>query len=415
MAKRVVITGMGLVCALGNDVQTAVENAYAGKNGITSCAKYMWGEFGAKIPIQVAGMVTGLNVADYVPEKFVDRYDPYVTFALAASREALRDSGIEFTDELRDRTGVFIGTAVCGNHTWHRSLHLAFAEKRAHEIPSFAIMQLAGNMPGGLVALNNKFRGPSIAVVNACAAGVTALSVAADYIRLGKASVAVAGATESAIGMVIYGSLASAGAINPTTDPHRACRPFSADRAGLVKGEGAGVVVLESREDAEARGAKIYGEILGDAQSNDAYHIIAPEPTGQSWGRAMRLALENAEIAPEQVDYVSVHATSTRAGDLAETKAIKLALGEHAYRVPISATKSMHGHAFGATGAIELVLSLAAMRRGWVLPTINLDYPDPECDLDYVPNHGREQKTDILMKNSFGFGGANACMLIRKE
>jgi 3-oxoacyl-[acyl-carrier-protein] synthase II len=405
---------MGVVCALGNTVGEAVEAAFAGTNAIARCDKYMWGEYGAKIPIQVGGVVTGFDAAKFAPAKYVDNYDPCVLFALAAAKEALDDSGLTFPGDLRDRTGVLIGTAVTGNWTWHRALHMAFVEKRAEQMPGSYIMQISGNMPSGLVALTHKFRGPNVAVVNACSTGGVAISLAADFIRHGRADVTVAGGTEAAIGLAMYGSLTGARAINPTANPERACRPFSADRAGLVKGEGCGVVILEPLENAQARGAKVYGEILGDSLTNDAYHIISPEPTGESWARAMRAAMENAGVAPEEVDYISAHAASTGAGDLAETRAIKKAFGERAYRIPVSSTKSMHGHAFGATGAIEMVLALAAMQRGWVLPTINLTAPDPECDLDYVPNHGRAQETHVLLKNSFGFGGANSCVVVRK-
>jgi 3-oxoacyl-[acyl-carrier-protein] synthase II len=405
---------MGLVCALGNTVNDAVVNAFAGRNAIQRCDKYMWGEFGAKIPIQVGGVVNGLDATRVVEPKFVDRYDPCVIFALTAAKEALDDAGIAFDQELRDRTGVLIGTAVTGNQTWHKALHLAFAEKRAHEMPGWMIMQISGNMPSGLVALAHKFRGPNVAVVNACATGGTALGIASDYVRYSRVEIAVAGGTEAALGLAMYGSLTGAKAINPTADPHRACRPFSKDRAGLVKGEGCGVMILEPLERALARGAKIYGEILGDAQTNDAYHIISPEPSGESWARCMALALENAGVKPEEVDYISAHAASTGAGDLAEVRAIKRLFGDHAKRLVVSSTKSMHGHAFGATGAIEAVLAVAAMQRNWVLPTINLDEPDPECDLDFVPNVGRERPTRILLKNSFGFGGTNSCLVIRK-
>jgi 3-oxoacyl-[acyl-carrier-protein] synthase II len=405
---------MGLVCALGNTVGDAVANAFAGQNAIRRCDKYMWGEYGAKIPIQVGGVVTGFEPTKYVPAKYADSYDPCVLFALAAAKEALDDSGLTFTNELRDRTGVLIGTAVTGNQTWHRALHMAFAEKRAEQMPGWMIMQISGNMPSGLVALAHKFRGPNVAVVNACATGGTAISLAADYIRYGRAEVTVAGGTEAAIGLAMYGSLTGAGAVNPTADPERACRPFSWDRAGLVKGEGCGVMILEPLEAAQARGARIYAEVLGDSQTNDAYHIISPEPTGESWARAMLMALQDAGVAPEEVDYISAHAASTGLGDLAETKAIKKAFGERAYKIPVSSTKSMHGHAFGATGAIESVLAVAAMQRGWVLPTANLTLPDPECDLDYVPLRGREQETHVLLKNSFGFGGSNSCVVFRK-
>jgi len=414
MKRRVVITGMGVICALGNTVSEAVQNAFDGKNCIQNCDKYMWGEFGEKIPIHIAGIVTNFDPTKFVPEKFVDRYDPTVMFALAAAKEAVTDSGIAFTPELRDRTAVVGGSAVAGNVTWHKALHLAFVEKRAEDTPGYMIMQISGNLPAGLIALDHKFRGPTIGLSNACATGGSAFSIAADYIRYGRAEVALAGATEAAIGLAMYGSLIGAKAANPSSDASRACRPFSADRAGLVKGEGCGILVLESLEAATARGARIYGEILGDSQTNDAYHIISPEPSGTSWARGIRLAIEDAGIAPEEVDYISAHAASTGAGDLAETKAIKQGFGQHAYNIPMSSTKSMHGHAFGATGAIETVLALAAMQRNWVLPTINLTDPDPECDLDYVPNKGREQKTNVLLKNSFGFGGTNSHTVIRK-
>jgi len=414
MKKRVAITGLGLVCALGNTVSEALTNAYAGKSGIRRCDKYLWGEYGEKMPIRVGGIVENFDPGKYVPQKYVDRYDPCVTFALAAAQEALEDAAIDFDDELRDRTGVLIGTAVTGNQTWHRAMHMAFVEKRAHEMPGWMIMQISGNMPAGLVALQHKFHGPNVAVVNACATGGTTIAIAADYIRNGRCDIAVTGGTEAAIGLSMYGSLTNAGASNSTEDPERACKPFSGDRAGLIKGEGCGVLVLEPWENAVARGAKIYGEILGDAQTNDAYHIIAPEPTGESWARTMKLALDDAGIGTDDVDWISAHAASTVAGDLSETRAIKLAFGERAYKIPITSTKSMHGHAFGATGAIELILAVAAMQEDKLLPTINLTVPDPECDLDYVPNEGRPGKTEILLKNSFGFGGTNSCVVVKK-
>ena len=414
MERRVVVTGVGIVGPLGNSLPESVENAFAGKNGIKNCTDYMWGEYGEKVPTHVGGTVVGLDASKYIPAKFVDRYDPHILFAIAATKEALEDSGIEFTDALRDRTAVIIGTALAGITTITKALHLSFAEKRAHEMPGYVIMQCTGNMPSGLVALFNKFRGPTMGIVNACAAGGTSVSIASDYIRTGRIDVAVAGGTEAPIGLISHASFAGASAIVPTHDPERASRPFNVDRAGFVVGEGSAIMILESLESAQARGAKIYGEVIGDAQTNDAYHIIRPEPGGKSWARVMQLAMENAGIQPGDVDYISAHAASTGHGDLVETQAIKIALGEHAYKVPVSSTKSMHGHLFGAAGAIEMALALGAMQRNWVLPTINLTDPDPECDLDYVPNKGREQETHVLMKNSFGFGGTNTCTIIRK-
>ena len=268
-------------------------------------------------------------------------------------------------------------------------------------------------MPPALIALQHGFRGPNLGIVNACAASGAALAVAADLIRAGRASVVVAGGTEAAIGINVFGSMTSAGAINPTDDPVRACKPFSVDRAGLVVGEGCGLLVLEDADDARARGARVLGEILGEAQTNDAHHVYSPEEGGASWKRTMALALESAGLEPGDVDVVSAHAASTPKGDLTETQAIKGLFGERAYDLAVCATKSMHGHSFGASGAIETVLALGGLIEGKQVPTINLDEPDPECDLDYVANRGRETKGRVLIKNSFGFGGTNACTVIR--
>ncbi len=415
MKRRVVITGMGLVCALGNTVAEAFPRAYAGESGIRKCDERLMGEYGEKITIRVGGTVQNFHAEKFVPAKFVDRYDPCVSFSLAATHEALADAKIVFDDELRNRTAVLIGTAVTGSTSWHKCFQYLFIDKRADEIPGYLLMQMSGNMPAGLVALTHGFRGPNYAVVNACATSGSMLSVAADYVRYGRVDVAVAGAVEAAISPAMYACLMGLKAINPTADPIRASKPFSADRAGLIKGEGAGIVILETLESAQARGAHIYGEILGDAQTNDAHHIINPEPSGESWARTIRLALENAGIGPDDVDYISAHAASTPLGDLVETRAIKLVFGERAYEIPTVSTKSMHGHAFGATGAIEMILALKAMNEDKLVPTINLTVRDPECDLDYVANQGRPARTDVLLKNSFGFGGTNSCLVVRRS
>ena len=404
---------MGIISPLGNSVGEAVENAFAGKSGIRHCDKYLDGEYGEKIPIRVAGVVEGFDESQYVPQKFVGIFDPTVTFALAATQEALFAADIIFTEEQRLRTGVVIGTAGGGCQSYTKAFKIAFAEKKAHEIPASLFIQQSGNMPAAFIALTNKFRGPNIGLVNACASSGTAIGLASDYIRFGKADVMITGGTEASIGVGLFGCLTNTRAANMTSDPDRACRPFSLDRCGLVQGEGSGIIVLEAMEDALARRARIYGEILGDAQTNEAYHIITPNPTGEGWARAMKLAMETAEITSDDVDYISAHATSTLLGDLAETKAIKMALGRRAYDIPVSALKSMLGHTFGAAGAIETILSLAAMNRGMILPTIALTQPDPDCDLDYVPNMGREAKTSVLMKNSFGFGGTNSILVIK--
>ncbi len=411
--RRVAITGMGTVCPLGNDLDQALDHGLAGATGIRPADKYLWGEFGAQIPCRVAGIVEGLDESLYVPKEHIGGYDPAVTFALAASQQAIADSGLSFTEEQRDRTAVIFGSAAPGSHTYHRALHQAFVERRAHELSGRTSLNISGNMPSALVALRHGFRGPNFGIVNACAAGSTAISVAADTIRAGRADVAVTGGTESCIGLALLGSMGNAGAINPTSDPDRASRPFAMDRAGLIMAEGAGVLVLESWDDAVARGARIYGELLGESLTDDAYHVYHPDAEGETWARAISLALKTANVAPDEVDMISAHAASTPRGDLAETRAIKKVLGKAAYDVPVSATKSMHGHMYGATGAVETILALGAIRRQTVMPTTNLDRADPECDLDYVSHGARPVRSEVLLKNSFGFGGTNACLVIR--
>ncbi|MFN7954431.1 MAG: beta-ketoacyl-[acyl-carrier-protein] synthase family protein [bacterium] len=412
--KHVVITGLGLVSPLGNTVAESLASALAGASGIRRCERYLWDEFGASIPARVAGTVEGLDARHFVPAAYASSYDPAIVYALAAAAEAIADAALDLGDaELRDRAAVVLGVAAPGSHTYHRALHAAFVERKAHELPGRVSLNISGNMPSALVALEHGLRGPNYGIVNACAAGATSITVAADLIRAGRADVALAGGAESCIGLVLLGSMGNARAINPTAEPERASRPFARDRAGLVMAEGAGIVVLEDRDHARARGARIHAELLGDAQTNDAYHVYHPRPDGSDWARTMRMALAAADVAPSEVDVVSAHAASTPHGDLAETRALKSVLGERAYEVPVSATKSMHGHAYGAAGAIETVLALAAGRRGRALPTTNLTQPDPECDLDYVADGARAVRAEVLLKNSFGFGGTNACLVIR--
>lgn len=415
--RRVVITGWGLVSPLGNSLGSALASAAEGRSGIRSCERFLWGEFGAEIACRVAGTIEGLDPTPYVPSGHADAYDPAIVYALAAADEALGDAALApFLDAnpaARDRVGVVIGSAGPGCVSYHRALHQAFVERTAHRLPGSLSLQMSGNMPPSLVALRHQLRGPNFGIVNACASGATALATATEMIRAGSADAVIGGGTESCIGLTLLGSMGNVGAINPTSDPHRASRPFCADRAGLIMAEGAGLMVLEEREQALARGARIHGEVLGISRTNDAHHVYNPDPTGALWGRAIELALRDARIAPDEVGAISAHAASTQRGDLAETLAIKRVLGAHAYRVPVSATKSMHGHAYGAAGAIESILSLAAMGQGWVPPTAHLSEPDPDCDLDYVPNVSRKTDAEILLKNSFGFGGTNSCLVFR--
>lgn len=411
----IAITGLGLVSPIGNSVSAGVANAFAGRAAIRSCEKYLWGDFGDGIACRVAGLVEHLEVGDVVPAERVATFDPAVLFALVAGEQALTDARLELAhDEERERVGVIIGCAGPGCHSYHRALHQAFVARAAHELPGYLSLQMSGNLAPSLIALRHGLRGPNFGIVNACAAGATAIATAAEMIQAGSADVMIAGGTDACIGLTLLGSMGNVGAINPTTDPHRASRPFSRDRAGLIMAEGAGIVVLERADHARARGARIVGELLGWSRTNDAHHVYNPEPSGARWARVIELALRSGGITASEVEVVSAHAASTPMGDLIETRALKHALGPRARQIPVSSTKSMHGHTYGAAGAIETILALAAMNRGQVLPTAHLEDPDPECDLDYVPQVGRDSRAEILLKNSFGFGGTNAALVIRR-
>lgn len=408
---RIAVTGMGIVCALGNNVSDAVTAAIEGRSGIRRCDEKLDGEFGERIACRVGGTVSGFDPAQYVEPKFAARYDSMENFAIAACDQAIQDAGLPVDPVYRERVGCVVGTAVTGAETWQKALHQAYVDRDAEHIPGHGGLAVSGNMPAGLMALRHGLRGPNIGVVNACASGGTALSLAADQIRLGRADAMIAGGAEAAIGIFMYATFVNARAINPTADPVRACKPFSLDRAGLIKGEGAALLVLERLEDAKARGAKVYAILEGEAHTNDAHHVITPRVDGEHWARAMRLAVEDAGMSPRDISAISAHAASTASGDLAESNAVKRLFGEGAYDIPVFATKSMHGHAFGATSAIETVLAIGAARRGFLPPTINLDIPDPACDLDYVPAAGRRASVRVLLKNAFGFGGTNTCLV----
>lgn len=412
--QRVVITGMGIVCALGNNKEEALKNAMAGRSGIRRCDELLWEEYGKDLKCRVGGTVKGFDAKKYVPEKFLGMYDRATTYSLGATDEAIRDSGLDFTDAMRERTGVVMGNCAPGNELYHRSYHKVFVENGAAKLSSSLIPQLSAHAPAALVALERKFRGPTFTISSACGTGGSIFVAAVDAIRAGRADVVIAGSSDAPIGLLSFGSMLQAGAMFATDDPNRASKPFSKDRGGLIIGEGAGSFVLERYEDAMARGARIYAEILGDAMTNDAFHIYSPDPTGESWARTMGLALKSAGIAASDVQAINAHAASTGIGDLVETKAVKRLLGDRASLVPITATKSMHGHTWGAAGAIETALAIGAMCTDTLLPTINLTEPDPECDLDYVPNQSRHASYEFLLKNSFGFIGTNTSLVFKR-
>jgi len=407
---RVVVTGLGLVCPLGNTVPQALQSALRAESGIRRCDDLLWGRHGDGLRCRIGGTVEGFDPRAHLPARWAEEYDPSVTFALAAAREAIEQSALPVADS-GERVGVVIGTAGGGSRTWHRSLRRCFVDNEAHQLPGSLLLQLSSNIAAGLISLDLGLRGPTFGVTDACASGGTAMANAADAIRLGRADAMVVGGTEAAIGLVTYGSMLSAGAMCPSDDPVGACRPFSPGRQGLVMGEGAGVMVLERLDHAVARGATIYGELAGEAMTSDAYHAYSPDPTGRSWARTMRLALERAGVSPDEVDSISAHAASTPLGDRTEAAAIRQVFGDRAAHIPVAATKSQVGHGLGAGGAVETVLALAALREGFVLPTLH-HTPDPQCPVNAAPT-ARRHRTTVLLKNSFGFAGTNTSLVFR--
>lgn len=413
----VVITGMGTVCALGHTVSEAVEAAWRGEAGFRRCDHLLQGPAGAELRCRVAATVEGFDPARWVSERVGEWHDRSTAYALAAAFEAMQQAGVLDSACVRaERVGTVIGQAAPGNTLYHHVLRRCYEEPNgAGQLPGRMLPQLSGHIAGASIALERGFRGPSFAVVDACATGATALALAADQIRLGRADIMIAGATDAPIGLPVFGSMLNAQAMHATLDPARPCRPFSSDRAGLIVGEGAGILVLESADSAEARGATVLGRMLGEAQTNDAFHIYSPEPNGAGWSRTMRLALAAAGRSPVDIDWVSAHAASTPIGDRVEALAVQDALGPHANEIPMSATKSLHGHCFGASGAIETALAVAAMNRGWILPTAGLDGPGPVAALDHVPDVRRHGRARTLLKNAFGFGGTNTSLVIEAQ
>lgn len=409
----IAITGIGLVCPLGNSLPVALARAIRGERGIRAYASPWVEEQHGRLFARVGGTVEGFDADAWLEPKLAAKQEPAVLFALAAAHEALEQSGL-LGAHSGDRVGCVIGGGLPGSELYHRALHSAYAEGRPQDIARMTAIAITGNAATSQIGLRWHLRGPALGLANACASGTAAIAIAMDQIRLGRADAMVVGGCESSMrGLLTYACFVEAG-MHVTTEPARACTPFAGDRRGFVLAEGAAVLVLERLDHAQARGAQVFGLLAGSAITNDAYHVIHPEPSGAAWARTITLALADAGIHPEQVDAISAHATATAQGDLAETRAIKRVFERHAERIAISATKSMHGHAFGAAGAIELALAVAAMHAGVVLPTIDLDLPDPECDLDYVSEGARRKDVQVLVKNGFGAGGAATCLVVTR-
>lgn len=411
MSKRkVVVTGLGIISPVGNSVAEAWSNIVAGKSGITNITKFDASAFAS----QVAGEVKGFDVDQYLSPKESRRMDTFIQYGLAAGIQAVRDAGLEVTDENAERIGVSIGSGI-GGLQLIEDTDQVYRESGPRKISPFFIPGTIINMISGNLSIMYGFKGPNIAIVTACTTATHAIGDAARLIEYGDADVMIAGGAEAAITRLAVGGFASARALSTRNDdPATASRPWDADRDGFVIGEGAGVLVLEEYEHAKRRGAKIYCELAGFGMSADAYHMTSPSESGEGAARCMRNAMKNAGINADEVDYVNAHGTSTPAGDVAETQAVKGYFGDRAKKIAVSSTKSMTGHLLGAAGGIEAVFSSLAVRDQVAPPTINIFNQDPICDLDYVPNVARNMKIDVAISNSFGFGGTNGTLVFRK-
>jgi 3-oxoacyl-[acyl-carrier-protein] synthase II len=409
--RRVVITGLGSVSPLGNDVDSLWRDLLAGRSGIGAITHFDAAPFDTRI----AGEVKNFEPGPAFPSpKEARRSDRFAQFGVYAAWQALKDSGLDLSRIDCDQVGVFIGSGIGGLETTAEQ-HTVLLQRGPGRLSPFMIPMLILNMASGLFSMFYKLRGPNIATCSACATSTHAIGEAWRTLRMGDANVMFAGGSEATIVPIGIGGFCAMRAMSTRNhDPERASRPFDLDRDGFVMGEGASVVVLEELEHAQARGARIYCELLGYGNTADANHMTAPAPFGEGAARCMRMALRNARLNPEDISYINAHGTSTPQGDIAETQAIKTVFGDHARRLAVSSTKGATGHMLGAAGATELVICIKAIQNNIVPPTINLDKPDPECDLDYVPHRARELKVDAIVNNSFGFGGHNASLIAKR-
>lgn len=409
--ERVFVTGMGVVSALGQDLDTFWNNLTSGKSGICPVTHFDTEGF----PTKVGGQVNDFEVTKYMDAKEAKRNDRYTHFGLAASKLAVEDSGIDFETVDRDRVGVLVGSGIGGMETIEQQAR-NLIEKGPRRVSAFMIPALISNIASGVVAIEYGLKGPNFGVVSACATGSHAIGESVRIMQSGDADIMLAGGSESSITALAYAGFCSMKAMssNYNDTPETASRPFDLNRDGFVMGEGAGVLVLETESSAKKRGAKIYAEVVGYGCTNDAYHITAPTPDGYGLSLAIKNCLKKAGVTPEQVDYINAHGTSTKYNDSTETGCIKNVFGEYAYKVPVSSTKSMTGHLLGAAGAVEAIACIKAINTGVVPPTMNYETPDPDCDLDYVPNEAREKNVDYALSNNLGFGGHNTSILFKK-
>ncbi len=406
--RRVVLTGIGAITPVGNDVATFWDSLVRGRSGIARITRFDPTGY----ETQVAGEVRGFDAAQYLDRKEIRRTDRFTQYAVGAATQAIRDASLDIGKE-GERVGVAIATGVGGLETLVEQVNV-MRERGPSRVSPFCVPMLMANAASAHVSMQFGVRGPSLTHVSACASSAHALGESGAMIRRGQADVMVAGGAEAAVLAFAIGSFCSMHAMSKRNDaPERASRPFDKDRDGFVLAEGSGVVILEELEHAKARGARVYAELIGYGATADAYHITAPSPEGEGNARAMKMALAEAGLRPEEVQYINAHGTSTSYNDREETRAIKSVFGEHARTLAVSSTKSMTGHLLGAAGAVEAIACVLAIRDGCLPPTINYETPDPDCDLDYVPNQARATDLRVALSNSMGFGGHNASLIFR--
>jgi len=404
--RRVVVTGLGAVTPVGNDVDTAWKNILEGKSGIGPLTGINADDF----PAKVAAEVKDFNIENFIEKKEARKMDRFTHYAIAASMMAVKDADLTINDDNASRVGVWIGSGIGGMETFENQFEI-FLEKGHRRVSPFFVPMMIPDMAAGQVSIFLGAKGINSCTVTACATGTNSIGDAFKVIQRGDADVMITGGTEAPITRMSVAGFCANKALSTNPDPQTASRPFDINRDGFVIGEGSGIIVLEELEHALARGAKIYAEIVGYGATGDAHHITAPAPGGEGGVRAMKMAIEDAKLNPEDIDYINAHGTSTDYNDKFETMAIKTVFGDYAYKLP---TKSMTGHLLGAAGGVEAIFSILAIKDGILPPTINIETPDPECDLDYVPGEARKQDISIALSNSLGFGGHNATIIFKK-
>ncbi len=408
--RRVVVTGIGVVSPLGIGNQSNWDALLAGVSGIDRITRFDVTDF----PVKIAGEVKGFNAEEFIDKKEIKKMDLFIQYSLAAAQFAMEDSGLRVTEDNAERVGVLVGAGLGGLPTIEK-YHTALLDGGYRKISPFFIPMLITNLAPGHISIRFGAKGPNVSSVSACATGTHSIGDAYQIIRRGDADAMIAGGTESVVTPLAVGGFAVMRALSTRNDdPKGASRPFEKNRDGFILAEGAGIVILEEYESAKKRGARIYAEVVGYGMTGDAHHLTAPSPEGEGAARCMKMALDNAGINPEEVDFINAHGTSTPMNDLYESMAIRKVFGEHAGKLMVSSTKSMTGHLLGAAGGVEAVYTMMSMHHGIATPTMNYEEPDPECDLDFVPNAPRDAVINYALSNSFGFGGTNATLLFKR-